>query len=117
LRHCATSRKVAGSISDKDIGFLNLSNPFSRTIALRYTQPVTEMRTRNLLGCRWRPALEADFTAIYQQIFEKKNWSHVWQSNESHGLLIEVASILLSVRNFDMFMFSGFLLPTLISTN
>jgi hypothetical protein len=34
LRHYATSRKVAGSIPDEVIGYFNLPNPSSRTMAL-----------------------------------------------------------------------------------
>jgi hypothetical protein len=39
LRHYATSRKVAGSILDEVVGFFNLPNPSSRTVALGSTQP------------------------------------------------------------------------------
>jgi hypothetical protein len=46
LRHCATSQKVAGSISDGDIGIFHLRNPSDHTIALGFTQPLTEMSTR-----------------------------------------------------------------------
>ena len=42
--HCATSRKVAGSIPDGAIGIF----PSGRTMALRSTQPLTEMSTRNI---------------------------------------------------------------------
>jgi hypothetical protein len=48
LRHYATSRKVAGSISDEVIGFFNWPKPSSRTMALGSTQPVRKMSTRNL---------------------------------------------------------------------
>jgi hypothetical protein len=41
-------RKVAGFISDEVVGFFDLSNPSSRTIAQGLTQPLTEMSTRNL---------------------------------------------------------------------
>jgi hypothetical protein len=69
LRHYATSRKVAGSIPDEVIGFLNLPNPSSRTMALGSTQPLTEMSTRNLPGGKKRPAHEADnLTAICEPI-------------------------------------------------
>jgi hypothetical protein len=43
----ATSWKVAGS-SPGEVDFFNLPNPSSRTMALRSTQPLTEMSTRNL---------------------------------------------------------------------
>jgi hypothetical protein len=50
--HYVTSRKVAGSNPDEVIGFFffNLPNPSSRTMALRWTQPLTEMSTGNILG-------------------------------------------------------------------
>jgi hypothetical protein len=58
--HYATSLKVAGSSPD-EVDFLNLPNPYSRTMALRSTQPLTEMSIRTLL---W-PARKADnLTAI-----------------------------------------------------
>jgi len=48
LRHCATSRKVAGSIPDGVTGIFHWRNPSSRTMALGSTQPLTEMSTRNV---------------------------------------------------------------------
>ena len=48
LRHCATSRKVAGSISDGVTGIFYRHNPSGRTMALGLTQPLTEMSTRNI---------------------------------------------------------------------
>jgi hypothetical protein len=39
---------VMGLIPDKVIGFFNLPNPSSRTVALVLAQPLTEMSTRNL---------------------------------------------------------------------
>jgi hypothetical protein len=50
IAHNATSCKVKGSISDGVIPFFNLPNPFSRIMALGWTQPLTEMSTRNLPG-------------------------------------------------------------------
>jgi hypothetical protein len=49
LRHCATSQKVAGSIPDYVIGIFHWHNPSGRTVALRSTQPLTEMNTRPVL--------------------------------------------------------------------
>jgi hypothetical protein len=60
LRHYATSRKVAGSIPDEVIGFFNLPNPSSHTMAVGLTQPLTEMSTRNLPGDKGRLVCEAD---------------------------------------------------------
>ena len=46
--HCATSRKVAGSIPGDVNGIFNWYNPSGPTMALGSTQPVTEMSTRNI---------------------------------------------------------------------
>jgi len=48
LRHCATSRKFAGSIPDGVIGIFHWHNLSGRTKALGLTQPLTEMSTRNI---------------------------------------------------------------------
>ena len=48
LRHCATSRKVSGSIPDGVIGIFHWHNPSGRTMALESTQPLTEKSTRNI---------------------------------------------------------------------
>jgi hypothetical protein len=48
LRHSATSRKVAGSTPDAVIGIFYWHNPSGRTMALGFTQPPTEMSTRNI---------------------------------------------------------------------
>ena len=42
LRHCATSRKVAGSVES-----IHWHNPSGRTMTLGLTQPLTEMSSRN----------------------------------------------------------------------
>jgi len=48
FRHCATSRKVAGSIPDGVVGIFHWHNPSGRTMAMGLTQPLTEMSTRNI---------------------------------------------------------------------
>ena len=48
LRHCATSRNVAGLIPDGFIGIFHWHNPSSRTMLLGLTHPLTEMCTRNV---------------------------------------------------------------------
>ena len=48
MRHCATSRKVAGSIPDGVIGIFHWRNRSGRTMALGFTQPLTEMSARNI---------------------------------------------------------------------
>jgi hypothetical protein len=69
LRHYVRSRKVADSIPDEVIGFFNLRNSSSSTMALESTQPLTEMSTWNLPGGKGRPALMTDIvTAICDPI-------------------------------------------------
>jgi hypothetical protein len=69
LRNYATSRKVACSVPDVIIQFMNWSNPSSRTMILGSTQPLTEMSTRNLPGGKGRPARKADnFAAVCEPI-------------------------------------------------
>jgi hypothetical protein len=59
LRHCATSRKVAGSIPDGIIGIFHWHNPSGCTMALGLTQPLTKMSTRNKVKAAgaygWQP--------------------------------------------------------------
>jgi hypothetical protein len=63
----------------------NLPNPFSRTMALASTQPLTETSTRNLPGGKGRPACKADkITGIYELI--------VWKMWEPRHLTILWAS-------------------------
>jgi hypothetical protein len=51
------------------MGFFNLRNPSSRTIAVGLTQPLTEMNTRNLPGGKGCPARKADnLTTICEPI-------------------------------------------------
>jgi hypothetical protein len=50
LRHCATSLNVVGFIPDEVIGFFSRPHPSSSSMALRSTQPLTEMSARNLSG-------------------------------------------------------------------
>jgi hypothetical protein len=72
LRDYATSRKFARSIPDKVIKSFKLPNISSGAMALRSTQPLTEMSTRNLPGGKGRPARKADnLTAICEPIVYK----------------------------------------------
>jgi hypothetical protein len=43
-----------------DVGFFNLPNPSSCTMAPRSTQPLTKMSTRNLPGGKMQPAHKVD---------------------------------------------------------
>jgi hypothetical protein len=48
LRHCATSRKVTDLITEGVIGISDCHNPSSLIMALGLTQPLTEMKTKNI---------------------------------------------------------------------
>jgi hypothetical protein len=48
LKYCATDRKVAGSIPDGITGIFHWHNAPYRTVALGFTQPLTEMSTRSI---------------------------------------------------------------------
>jgi hypothetical protein len=65
LRHCATNRKVAGSIPDGVIGIFHRHNPSGRTVALGLTQPLTEMSTRNISWGSRRTERRADNLATF----------------------------------------------------
>jgi hypothetical protein len=70
LGHYVKIRKIAGSSPNDVIGFFNLPNLSSRTMALGSIQPLTEMSTRNLpAGKDDQPARKADkLTAIREPI-------------------------------------------------
>jgi hypothetical protein len=84
LRHCTTSQKVAGSISDEVIGFFNWPNLSSCIIALGSTQPLTERSTRNFPGGKEWPARKADnFTvceSIVYKMWEPRPLTNLWAS-------------------------------------
>jgi hypothetical protein len=44
------TRFMPGSVPDEVIGFFSWPNPSSSTMALRSTQPLTEMSSRNFRG-------------------------------------------------------------------
>jgi hypothetical protein len=55
LRHCATSRKVAGSIPDFVIGIFYWHNPSVLTMALGLTRPLTQMSKIKKKQSHYRP--------------------------------------------------------------
>ena len=63
LRHCTTSRKVAGSIPDGVIGIFHWNNPSGRTMALGLNQPLTEM---SAIGLKTLPHSCADCLEIWE---------------------------------------------------
>jgi hypothetical protein len=59
-RHCATNRKVAGSIPGGVIWIFHWHNPSDRTMALGSNQPLTEISTRSISWGYRRPVRKAD---------------------------------------------------------
>jgi hypothetical protein len=57
--HYATNRKVACS-TRCEVNFFNLPNPSSCIMAIGWTQPLTEMSTRNFPGGIGRTERKAD---------------------------------------------------------
>jgi len=60
LRQCPTSLKVVGLIHNGVTGISLWHNPSGRTMALGFTQPLTEMRTRNISWVWRQPVRRAD---------------------------------------------------------
>jgi hypothetical protein len=70
-----------------EVDFFNLPNPSSRTMALRSTQPLTEIITRNIPGGEGRPARKADkLTAICDPIVYK-----MWEPQHLTALWVSMA--------------------------
>jgi hypothetical protein len=63
LRHCATSRKVAGSI-----GIFCWHNPSGRAMSVGSTQPLTGMSTRNISWEPRRPVPRVDLATLMCQL-------------------------------------------------
>jgi hypothetical protein len=67
LRHVPGHHNLNTTSAIDEVDSFNLPNPSSRTMALRSTQPLTEISTRNLLGSKERSARKVDNrTAIYE---------------------------------------------------
>ena len=93
LRHCATSRKVAGSIPDCVIGIFHWHNPSGRTMDLGSTQPLTEMSTRNISWGLRRPVRTADNLTTFMcrlswNLGASTSWNPQGLSGTVMGLLL-----------------------------
>jgi len=76
LRHCTTS---TGSIPDGAIGIFHSHNPSSHTVALRLTQPLTEMSTRNISwGLSWPVHRDDNLTTFMCQLSWNLGASTPW---------------------------------------
>ena len=92
-RHCATSRKVAGSIPDGVIGIFHWHNPSGRTMVLGLTQPLSEMSTGNISWGLRRPLRSADnlttiMCRLYRNLGTSTSWNPQGLSRPVMGLLL-----------------------------
>jgi hypothetical protein len=55
-----------------DVGFFDLPNPSNHTMAMGLNQPLTEMSTRNLPGCKKWPEHGADNLATICELNVRK---------------------------------------------
>ena len=92
LRHCATSRKVAGTIPDAVIRIFNWHNSSVRAVVLGSTHLLVEIRTRNIswgvkaalpLSCAdcfevWEPHLTWTLTACQDLYRDCCTFTFMW---------------------------------------
>jgi hypothetical protein len=81
----ATIRKVTGSIRYEFIGFFNRFNRSSSTMALGSTQPLTEMKIRNLPGVKGGRRLELAssppfVSQVVYKMWEPRRLTTLWAS-------------------------------------
>jgi hypothetical protein len=97
LRHCATSRKVAGSIQNGVIGIFHW-DPFGRTMALGSTQPLTEMsKGGRCVGLTTLPPSCADCLEIWEF---STSWNAKGLSRPVMGLLYLVLILLITYASY-----------------
>jgi len=97
LRHCVTSRKVAGSIHDDVTGIFHWHNPSGRTMALGSTQPLTEMSTRSI-SCGVKTAGAYGWQPYY--LYVPLSWNtEASNSLKSQGLSRTVIELLYLLRD------------------
>jgi len=64
LIHCATCRKVAGSIPDYVFGIFHSHNPSGHSMALGLTQPLTEMSKVKVKQSHYKPEVPRGFHEV-----------------------------------------------------
>jgi hypothetical protein len=78
LRHCATNRKVLASIPDGVTGIFHSHNPSGRNMALRSTQPLTEMINIFPGGLRWLVRRTDNLTTFMRRLSGTMGASNSW---------------------------------------
>jgi hypothetical protein len=115
LRHCATSRKIAGSIADAVIRIFHWHNPSGRTMALGLIQSLTEMSTRNISWGYRRPVRRADNLTIFMcrlswNLGVSTTWNPQGLSRPVMGLLmlrLRICCAVLSLPNIRLWRKKG----------
>jgi hypothetical protein len=87
VRHCATNRKVAGSIPDGVTGIFQCLNPSGRLVVLGSTQPLTEMSTRNLSWVRRADNLTTSMCRLSRNSGASTSWNPKGLSRPAAGKL------------------------------
>ena len=95
-RHCATSRKVAFSISDVTIGIFHWHNPSGYATALGLTQPLAEMSTRNI---SWGVHRADNLTAFMCRLSWNLGASTSWNPQDLSRPLMALLYLLLHLRS------------------
>ena len=103
LRHCATNRKVAGSIPDGSIGVFRWLNPSGRTTTLGLSQPLTQIITRNIsLGWGWWEGFQrAGLTTIPPSCADCPRNPAAWTSWNPQGLSRDSVTVYLCIINYE----------------
>jgi hypothetical protein len=80
VKHCTTSRNVAGSILDGFFVIFQLHNPSGCSMAVGLTQPLTEMSIRNISsGLRWKVCRADNLTTFICRLFWNLGASASWK--------------------------------------
>ena len=100
LRHCPTSRKVAGSVPDSVIGIFHWHNPSGRTMALGLTQPLTGKSKIN--QSHYRPEVPGGFQEVKVPILRDNDLRMVVRSALRTGRFYpqEILLVNISVRGW-----------------
>jgi hypothetical protein len=89
MRHYATSGDVASSIPHGDIFHIRLYNPSGRTMALGFTQIVTEMSNKNIVWVKEDRCVGlTTLLPSYTDFLEILRSSTSWNSEASPGIFL-----------------------------
>ena len=105
LRHCATSRKISGSISNGVIGIFHWHNPSGSTIAFGLTQPLNRNEYQEyFLGVKVAVRRADNLTTFMCQLSWNMGASASWKPQ---GLSMPVQGLLYLYITFYGFQITG----------